>query len=155
MSNPDEVVESGRRDSEFFNGMTLEQKQQWAKDIIKRMMQATGVYEKKGLAQMIGCHQNMPSNWLQKGSVPWKVVYLCHRETGVSLDWLYNGVEPAVVVSPQLKRQLKNAVTELLELAQREKLIAQLGEDNFETLAIQTTKEMIALLTGPYTNDIN
>jgi hypothetical protein len=149
MSNPEEVVEAGRRDSEFFNGMTLEQKQQWAKDIIKRMMQATGVYEKKGLAQMIGCHQNMPSNWLQKGSVPWKVVYLCHRETGVSLDWLYNGVEPAVVISPEVQRKLKNAVTELLEMAEREKLITQLSDDNFEAIAIQTSKEMIELLTTP------
>jgi hypothetical protein len=149
MSNPDEVLEAGRRDSEFFNSLTLDQKQQWAKDIIKRMMQATGVYEKKGLAQVIGCHQNMPSNWLQKGSVPWKVVYMCHRETGVSLDWLYNGVEPAVVISSEVARKLKNTVTQLLELAEREKLIAQLSDDNFETIARQTIKEMIELLTAP------
>ncbi len=149
MSNPDEVLEAGRRDSEFFNGMTLGQKQQWAKDIIKRMMQASGVYEKKGLAKIIGCHQNMPSNWLQKGSVPWKVVYICHRETGVSLDWLYNGVEPAVVISSEVKRKLKNTVTQLLVLAERENLIAQSDKDSFETIAIQTTKEMIELLTTP------
>ncbi len=82
---------SARRDKDFINDMTQEQQQQWAKEIMQRMMKAWGLKEQREIAKMVNCHHKMPANWIQSFSIPWSVIYTCHLDTGRSLDWLYNG----------------------------------------------------------------
>ena len=55
-----------KRDSDFLATMTDEQRQQWIKDIVHRMMQAWDVPSKIALAAKLGLNPKAPSNWIQK-----------------------------------------------------------------------------------------
>ena len=139
--------EGQRRDAELFEKMTVEQRKNWAKQIVHRMMCAYNVSEKKGLAELIGCHQNMPSNWIQQGSVPWKVIYHCHVETGATLDWLYDGKEASVKITKHLRYKLESIALEVMHLADRLDQIEQTGDDGFKLASKNIAAYMIAILS--------
>ena len=136
-----------RRDAEFFEKMTIEQRKNWAKQIVNRMMSVYHVSEKKGLAALIGCHQNMPSNWIQLGSVPWKVIYHCHVETGASLDWLYDGKEPPVEITKKLRYKLESIALEVMDIAARLDRIEQTGDDGFKLTSKKIAAHFIDILS--------
>ncbi|NQZ06166.1 MAG: helix-turn-helix domain-containing protein [Algicola sp.] len=131
--------------------MTMVQRQEWAKRIVARMMSVSHVTEKKRLAQLIGCHQNMPSNWIQQGSVPWKVIYDCHKQTGASLDWLYDGIEPSLKISGRMRFKLENLAMELMQMGHRLELIEQTSADGFRSVAKIIAKDVARLLSAQTT----
>jgi hypothetical protein len=148
MPHSDESGNRVRRDQGFFNNMTLDQRQEWAKQIVARMMAVSQVTEKKRLAQLIGCHQNMPSNWIQQGSVPWKVIYDCHKQTGASLDWLYDGIEPSLKITGPMRFKLENLAMELMQMGHRLELIEQTSADGFRSVAKIIAKDVARLLSA-------
>jgi hypothetical protein len=118
----------------FLSAMTEGQKRRWARGIVNRLMKAWGVDEHKALAQIYGIHDNTPSNWIHKKAVPWTVIYACHKETGRSLDWLYDGEEPTVDITPELNAEFNGAGIVLLKTSANMGLIAQLKNDGFESV---------------------
>ena len=95
MNTTNDSKNKTRVDKAFYANMPLAEQQAWSRQIIDRIMLAYKFNEKKVLAEHLGCHQNMPSNWIQTASVPWTAVHLCHEQTGASLDWLYYGKDPS------------------------------------------------------------
>lgn len=118
----------------FLHDMTEQQRQQWAKAIIHRMMTAWHVTDHKTLAQRLGLHGNTPSNWIQKKSVPWTAIYACHRETGSSLDWLYNGANPQFEVTPTILSAFTKQVTTLLKTSEQMGLIVSKHENGYQAV---------------------
>lgn len=83
---------------------SVDEQKAWTKEIVKRMMQAWNVSDHNALAIKCDVHGRTPSNWIQNKSVPQPMVYHCHQQTGRSLDWLYNGKEPAVTISEKQRQ---------------------------------------------------
>lgn len=129
MAKPNQV---GSKD--FLNEMTEEQRQQWARDIVNRMMAAWQVTEHKALAQRLGLHGNTPSNWIQKKSVPWTAIYTCHKETGTSLDWLYNGVTPQFEVTQPMLSAFATKAGILFKTSEQMELIAETQENGYKAV---------------------
>jgi hypothetical protein len=108
--------------------MSDEEKHDWAKQIVKRMMIAWEVSDQKSLAAKLELNEKAPTNWIQKRSVPWNAVYTCHAETGRSLDWLYNGKQQTIEMTTTAYRQLEKDTENLLENSETMDMITVLDE---------------------------
>jgi hypothetical protein len=120
---------------DFLKNMTFEQRQQWARDIVNRMMSAWNVDEHKILAEVLGMHPQTPSNWIQKKAVPWTVIYTCHKETGRSLDWLFDGEEPRTEITAAKVKSFEKSAIELMTYSEKMRLVQQVKADGFDTMA--------------------
>lgn len=119
MTNPADNLSKGRIDKAHFADMPEKEAQEWSRGIVERMMAAYNLSEKKALAEHFGCHQNMPSNWIQTASVPWTAVHLCHQQTNASLDWLYYGKEPSYEFNNTALNHCKNIIDQQMIFARR------------------------------------
>lgn len=120
---------------DFLKNMSDEQRQQWARAIVQRMMLAWQVEEHKALAALLDLHPQTPSNWIQKKAVPWTAIYACHKATGKSLDWLYNGKEPVTEVSVQMRKSFEAAAVELLGYSAKMNMVKKLKDNGFTSVA--------------------
>jgi hypothetical protein len=119
MNKPTDTTSKGRVDKAHFANMPEKEAQLWSRGIVDRMMNAYDFKEKKALAKHFGCHQNMPSNWIQTSSVPWTAVHLCHQETNTSLDWLYYGKEPTYDFNENTGKRCKEIIAQQMIFARR------------------------------------
>lgn len=120
---------------DFLKNMSDEQRQQWARAIVQRMMLAWQVDEYKALAALLDLHPQTPSNWIQKKAVPWTAIYTCHKATGKSLDWLFNGEETTVEISSQKRKSFEKSAVELLTYSAKMNMVAKIKEDGFTSVA--------------------
>lgn len=119
MTEDNENRQKGRVDKAHYANMPLKKQQEWSRQIVDRIMKAYQFNEKKVLAKYLGCHQNMPSNWIQTASVPWTTVHLCHTETGASLDWLYYGKEPRYNFNESEEERCKSLINQAMIFGRR------------------------------------
>jgi hypothetical protein len=98
----------------YLTTMSDDDRRQWAKQIVKRMMIAWQVDGQKSLAEKLELNEKAPTNWIQKRSVPWHAVYSCHVATGKSLDWLYNGKLPVIEMTSAMARAFEKDTKNLL-----------------------------------------
>jgi hypothetical protein len=142
----DNVVSiASRRDKHFLKKMTKEQRQEWMRKILKRMADAWQVEGKKGIAEIVGCHPKMPGNWIKDGSVPLSVIYTCHLDTGVSLDWLYNGVLSDIKDTEQTRKVITETVRTVFMLGVRTHLIEEKNTGGLNALTETLTDDFIKL----------
>jgi hypothetical protein len=134
---------------DFLKNMSDEQRQRWMRDIVNRMMKAWGVTEQKGLAEILGIHGNTPSNWIQKKAVPWTVIYTCHKMTGVSLDWLYDGEKTRIEVTPVLRKSFESKAVELMTYSEDMGLIRKLKPDGYDFVATGLSNVFINIIQPP------
>jgi hypothetical protein len=144
----DERPPKGRRDKDFLNKMTTKERQQWAKQIVHRMMKAWQISDKKAIADVLGCHPKIPGNWIQNGNVPWHVIYTCHLDTGVSLDWLYNAKLPTTEITPEMHEQLLKMAEEVLSLGVRMNLVKEANANGFEALSQSMVADLLKKFTA-------
>ncbi len=137
---------SARRDKDFINDMTQEQRQQWAKEIMGRMMKAWGLKEQKEVAEKVNCHYKMPANWVQTFSIPWSVIYTCHLDTGRSLDWLYNGEISTNMSTPDIQSALIDATKVTLKKAIYMNLIDETSRNGLNILTKRLVQDLQLLL---------
>ena len=132
-----------RKDKDFLKAMPLNEKREWAKRIVVRLMLAWDVKEMQDLSKFIGGHLRMPSNWITKGVIPWEVIYTCHLQTGRSLDWLYNGNQCAITSTPELKAEYREKVTTLVKALARTKIfLTDNGVKEQEVIDLITSEAM-------------
>jgi hypothetical protein len=143
-----------RRDKQYLKNMTLPQKRAWTTAIITRMMEAWGFTDKKEIANTLICHDNMPSNWINTGKVPFDVVFTCHLDTGSPLYWLYHCTTPALTQIPTLSDELEEAAYQCLLLGKRTHLISEKNPNGFDAMAKTIVADYIsavAVFTQPIT----
>lgn len=119
MNDTTDTKSKGRVDKAYFANMPEKEAQLWSRGIVDRMMNAYDFKEKKALAKHFGCHQNMPSNWIQTASVPWTAVHLCHQQTNTSLDWLYYGNEPTYDFNDTTAERCKDIIAQQMIFGRR------------------------------------
>jgi hypothetical protein len=137
---------SQRRDKALFDSMTIEQKRDWARGIANRMKEAWGVKTHPELTKLIGCNDRMVGNWISSGSFPWEVVYFCHKETGSSLDWLYNALQPSFATALPIREELEAQVGDSLEVCQRVEFIEEKQSNGTKEAARIIAKEVLGFL---------
>jgi hypothetical protein len=126
MPNSDSIDNTGG--SNFLKDMSDEERRKWAKQIVRRMMDAWQVPDQKSLAAKLDLNEKAPTNWIQKRSVPWNAVYTCHAETGKSLDWLYNGKTQAIEITSAMQGALEKNTATLLESSETMNMLKVLDE---------------------------
>ena len=127
--------------------MSLNEKREWAKRIVVRLMLAWDVKEMQDLSKFIGGHLRMPSNWITKGVIPWEVIYTCHLQTGRSLDWLYNGNQCAITATPELKAEYRQKVSSLVKALARTKIFLSDDESKEQEMIDLITSEAMEFFT--------
>ena len=106
-------------------------------------MKAWGIEEMQQISQFIGGHARMPSAWVQKGFVPWEVIYTCHLDTGCSLDWLYNGKLPIVENTEDLNKRIQRITRDMLFLSSnRLNIIKETQGNGFNSVANSIAAEI-------------
>ena len=137
--------------------MTLNEKREWAKRIVVRLMLAWDVKEMQDLSKFIGGHLRMPSNWITKGVIPWEVIYTCHLQTGRSLDWLYNGNQCAITATPELEAEYRHKVATLIKaIALTKNFLSDNGAKEQELIDLITSEamEFFTEIQKPISNEI-
>lgn len=138
-----------RRDKDFLKKMSVEEKRTWARGIVHRLMKAWQVKEMKDIADHVGGHLRMPSAWIQKGFVPWEVIYTCHLDTGCSLDWLYNGNFPVFKRTEGLGKAIKSITKEVLTTSgSRLNIIKEVQTQGFNVVSNSITSALVAQLSA-------
>lgn len=61
-------------------------------DVIGRVLQAYGLLIKNDLCEHVGISPNTLSTWTKRNTFPAELVIRCALDTGVSLEWLTNGI---------------------------------------------------------------
>ncbi len=111
---------------DYIEAMSNEQRQQWIRDMVRRLVIALQLKDRKTLSLSLGLHPNTVSNWSQKGTIPWETVYNCHQATGRSLDWLITGKEPAAPTQQneeKMERDFETDLTEFIATAQNMEIV--------------------------------
>ena len=130
--------------------MPLEARKLWIEQIIGRLMQAWDITERKVLAKKLGYHDNSVGNWISKGTIPWASIYVCHRETGRSMDWLVNGTMPEPVVSALLQSALRKEADEIPHLGVKMGLINKAADNGLELFGDSIYRAVITLLKSDH-----
>lgn len=135
MTPTDKARDITRRPEGAITDMDKDERRIWIKAIVERMMQAWGFKNKKQLADELSLNAKGPSSWIQNGSIPWSAIFICSNKTGKSLDWLYYGGEPEVVLAATTKTLLQERVKAFLEMSQKTKQISEVNDNGIATLA--------------------
>jgi hypothetical protein len=115
----------------------------WAKAIVNRLMLAWQVDDHKTLAAIVGVHPNTPSNWIQKKTVPWTVIYSCHKSTENSLDWLYDGTQAPLEITASARAKIESSAMTLMSYSEKMGLIKQMRKDGYRSVAKGLTTTVI------------
>ncbi|HCC77066.1 MAG TPA: phage repressor protein CI [Shigella sp.] len=88
-----------------------------AQAVLTRMKEAYKVRTNVEFSNLTGVPQPTISNWINRGSVPFRYIYECSHATGIDIEWLQHGqLENARFESEQTERFDKNTVyNELIE----------------------------------------
>lgn len=66
-------------------------KKNMAQEVLGRMKEAYKVRTNAEFSSKTGVPQPTISNWVSRGSIPFRYIYECSQSTGADIDWLSNG----------------------------------------------------------------
>ncbi len=144
MTPTDKARDITRRPEVAISDMDKDERRVWIKAIVARMMQAWGFKNKKQLADALSLNAKGPSSWIQNGTIPWSAIFLCSNKTGKSLDWLYYGGQPEVMLTASAKSLLQERLNSFLQMSQKTKQICEVNDNGIATLADGLSDEITA-----------
>ncbi len=126
-----------------FKSKPLEERRRLVRLVVARLVKAYGLGSVKELTTVFDCSYGAIKNWGSAGRVPLDPMFQCHFETGVSLDWLMHGEDPAVLFSPKKVDALSLHLAGELASGVRFQLIDEKCEGGIDMLSLGLRDSLI------------
>lgn len=97
-----------------FRDKPLDERKALVKAMVARMAEAYKI-KKSQLAAQLGCSPGVINSWVYYGRTPFEYLVRCKEETGVSVDWLLFGSQPAKQLTRNDIETLKTIQAKVLE----------------------------------------